>query len=135
MPINSVFDDPLYRKLAEQVLRGACDSAQIEVAQVEFTQENRTEGHAWLCFVVDPRSEDRASRMTDSSASDHLALIDPNGFSRNAGSRVSLTVFELEEADEASVQLRDADGSTVLHSPWLENLAVLKALFNVATAY
>lgn len=126
--VTAVTDDPTYRELAEQVLRGACDAVDIEMAGVEFGE--REEGqYSWLCFVVDPESDDHAARNTMSTASDHFALTDPNGILREAGSRLAVRVYKIELAPEASLTVRGDDGQSRLISPWQENLAVARVGF------
>jgi hypothetical protein len=74
--LAAVTDDHIYRELA---LHSACDAVDIELAGVEFGERDRQAAYSWLCFVVDPESDDHAARNTMSTASDHFALIDPNG--------------------------------------------------------
>jgi hypothetical protein len=117
-------DDPAYRELAAQVLQSACDAVDIELAGVEFGERDRQAAYSWLCFVVDPESDDRAARNTMSTASDHFVLIDPNGILREAGSRLVARVYKVELASEASLTVRGDDGEPRLISPWQQNLAV-----------
>lgn len=131
--VSTVTGDPVYRELAEQVLRGACDAVSIEVAGVEFGTQG--EGpYSWLCFVVDPESEDHAAHNTMSTASDHFALTDPNGILREAGSRLVARVYKIELAPEASLSVRGDDGGSRLISPWQENLAVARVGFTYGPA-
>ena len=125
----AVTDDPAYRKLADQVLRSACDAAEIELASVEFGEQDRKAAYSWLCFVVDPECDDHAARNTMSTASDHFALIDPNGILREAGFRLAVRVYKVELAGEASLTVRGDDGLPRLISPWAENLAVARVGF------
>jgi hypothetical protein len=126
--ITAVTADAAYRQLAEQVMRGACDAVDIELAGVEFSE--RSDGpYSWLCFVVDPESDDRAARNTMSTAADHFALTDPNGILREAGSRLAVRVYKIELASEASLTVRGDDGGSRLISPWQENLAVARVGF------
>jgi hypothetical protein len=134
MSVKDVFDNSQYRALTQQVLRSACETSHVNVASVEFARKGYRDGYSWLCFVVDPLSADLVAALTGSSAADHFALVDPNGFARNAGSRVNLTVFEIEISTEASMLIRNDEGTPTLYSPWHANLAVAKALFNVTPA-
>jgi hypothetical protein len=126
--MTAVADDPAYRELAEQVLSGACDAVHIELASVEFGERNDST-YSWLCFVVDPDSDDHAARNTMSTASDHFALTDPNGILREAGSRLAVRICKIELAFEASLTVRCEDGQSRLISPWQENLAVARVGF------
>jgi hypothetical protein len=133
MSLRDVFQDEKYRALAENVIRSACDEIEVEVAEVEFVQDTYRDDHSWLCCIVDPLSADHASDRTRSSAVDHFRLIDPHGFLKEAGRRITVRVFELEVAHEAPIAVMKGSES-VLFSPWMHNLAVLKATFNFATA-
>jgi hypothetical protein len=130
MSLNRVFDDGAYRALTEQVIHSAADEAHIDVTSIEFAQEDREQDHAWLCFIVDPSADDHVAGLTGSSAADHFALMDPNGFLRNAGSQIRVTVFDMEVSNEASIVIRDEHGEQTLFSPWIRNLAVAKAVFS-----
>jgi hypothetical protein len=132
--LAAVTDDPTYRELAEQALRSACDAVDIELAGVEFGERDRQAAYSWLCFVVDPESHDHAARNTMSTASDHFALIDPNGILREAGSRLVACVYKVEVAGEASLTVRGDDGLPRLISPWAENLAVARVGFTYRPA-
>lgn len=132
--LAAVTDDPIYRELADQVLRGACDSVDIELVGVEFGERDRQAVYSWLCFVVDPESDDHAARNTMSTASDHFALIDPNGILREAGLRLVACVYKVEVASEASLTVRGDDGLPRLISPWAENLAVARVGFTYRPA-
>lgn len=126
-------EDEVYRVLAEQVLRGACDTIHIELARVEFGDRDDQLDHSWLCFVVDPEAEDHAAANTMSSASDHFALIDPNGILREGGRRIAARIYEIGVAPEASLQVREGGGVRLI-SPWQEDLAVLRVKFNYRAA-
>jgi hypothetical protein len=127
--IIAVTDDRTYRELAEQTLRSACDAVHIELANVDFGERDHKAAYSWLCFVVDPESEDHGARNTMSTATDHFELIDPNGILREAGSRIAACVFKVELAGEASLTVRGDDGQRQLISPWEENLAVARVGF------
>jgi hypothetical protein len=130
MSVIDVSADTVYRHLAEQVVRTSLDGAHIQVTGVAFGDRDPEALSAWLCFVVDPCADDHVAATTGSSAADHLGLIDPNGILREAESRIAITVFEVEVADEASLFVRGDGGSRVLISPWTENLAVATVTFN-----
>lgn len=130
MSIQDVFHDDNYRTLAEDVLRRAANDAYVDIASVGFAKEGYRDNYSWLCFVVDPLSEDHIAPMTGSSAADHLALTNPQRFSENAGARLATTIFSLELAHEATISVRGQDALPTLFSPWVANLAVAKALFN-----
>jgi hypothetical protein len=132
--LTPVTEDVAYRQLAEQVLRGACEAADIELAGVEFGERDREASRSWLCFVVDPKSDDHAAANTMSTAADHFALIDPNGIQGEAGRRIAARVYEIELAPEASLQVRDGSGSTQLISPWQKDLAVARVSFTYSVA-
>jgi hypothetical protein len=121
--------DPAYRTLAEELLAAACEDAGIEVASVEFGERDRDAEHSWLCFVVDPSVENLRAEQTVGSALDHFALIDPGGILGKRGSRLVLTIYEIERSDEASISIREYGGS-VLVSPWMRNQAVARVQFN-----
>jgi hypothetical protein len=129
-----VTHDPTYRALAEQALRSACEAAHIELARVDFDERDPQAAYSWLCFVVDPNSDDHAARNTMSAASDHFALIDPNGILREAGSRLAVRIYKIDVADEASLTIRGDDGLPRLISPWQENLAVASVGFTYRQA-
>jgi hypothetical protein len=132
--ITAVTADPTYRELAEQALRGACDGVHIELASVEFGERHHDAAYSWLCFVVDPGSDDHAARNSMSTATDHFALIDPNGSLREAGSRLAPRVYKVEVAGEASLTVRGDDGLPRLISPWEGNLAVARVGFTYCPA-
>jgi hypothetical protein len=131
--MTAVTDDPVYRALTAHALRSACDAVQIELVNVEFGEKDSKSEYSWLCFVVDPKSEDHAARNTMSTASDHFALIDPNGILSSAGLRLAVCVYKVELAGEASLTVRGEDGSPQLISPWQENLAVARVGFAYRT--
>jgi hypothetical protein len=130
MSITDVTQVQAYRDLAVQAVQMACDSAQIQVSTVKVGERSREAAYSWVCFIVDPNADDRVAPTTGSSAADHLALIDPNGILRETGSTITITIYEVEIADQASIQVKDADGNPTLTTPWLANLAVAKAMFN-----
>jgi hypothetical protein len=131
---TAVTDDSTYRELAETALRSACDAVDIELASVEFGERDHEAAYSWLCFVVDPESDDHAARNTMSTASDHFELINPNGILREAGLRVAARVYKVEVAGEASLTVRGDDGLSRLISPWAENLAVARVGFTYRQA-
>jgi hypothetical protein len=53
--------------------------------ETKGSEWDRQAAYSWLCFVVDPESDDRAAQNTMSTVSDHFALIDPNGIQSEAG--------------------------------------------------
>jgi hypothetical protein len=131
---SNVFDDPAYRALTTSLLGTASDSFEIEVVDVRYERGGYSDSYSWLCFVVDPNADDRVASTSGSSAADHFAIINPNGFLKNVGSQLRLAVFELEVSYQAPIWVRGEDGSNTLTSPWVANLAVAKALFNYTVA-
>jgi hypothetical protein len=131
--VISVVDDPAYGVLAEEVLRGACDAAEIDLVGVEFGAKDPEAPISWLCFVVDPEADDRVAVNTMSSAADHFALIDPNGILAQAGRRIAARIFEVALAPEASLRVRGS-GGTELISPWQQDLAVARVKFTYRSA-
>lgn len=130
MSLRDVTRDAAYQKITADLLRSACNAVEIDVSSVEFGDRDQEASYAWLCFLVDPASEDRGAMNSASSATDHFDLMDPNGFkTKNAGSQVAITVHAIEMSDEASITIRNDDGQPVLTSPWVSNLAVARAKF------
>ncbi len=115
--ITDVTENTAYRDLAERVLRSACHAVSIDVASVRFGHVDDAD-RSWLCFVVDPDSEDLVAAATASSAVDHFELENPNGILRAAGSKVNVTITNVGVSSEASLKVRGEGGEPRLISPW-----------------
>jgi hypothetical protein len=89
MPIADITEDNAYRQLAERVLRTACATAQIEVGDIAFGQQDATARHSSLCCTVDPDVDDHETSSSDRTAAEHLRQIDPNGILREAEQRMT----------------------------------------------
>jgi hypothetical protein len=135
MKLEDLTADTVYCTITEAMLRSACDAVDIEVASVDFGARDREANYSWICFLVDPASEDRGAAHSASSATDHLQLENPNGFTtRAAGDRLALTVYEIELSHEAPMTVRGDNGEPTLISPWTADLAVARAKFNYRVA-
>jgi hypothetical protein len=127
--ITAVTDDPAYRELAQQTMRGALGAVGIGLAAVEFGGRD-DDAYSWLYFVVDPESDEHSAASTISTASAHLANEDPNGILRHKGSRLAVRIHRIQLAPEASLTLPDGNGGTRLISPWQEGLAMARVSFS-----
>lgn len=112
------------------MLQSASDAIGITVDRVDFGNRQPGTEEAWLCYIADPAVDNRVTALTATSAVDHFKRFDPNGFSRNAGSRIAVTVYEIETSSEASFVLIGDEGKDVLVSPWQRGLVVVRATFN-----
>lgn len=127
-----VMRDKAHRQLAEAMMGTALEASGLTVDNISWgATYDGDRSYSWLCYIADPRAENRVASLSERSAKDHLIHIDPNGLvTRNVGATIRVHVLELETSDVAAFTLLDPDGSERLVSPWQLDEVVARVTFH-----